>query len=491
MCHRLVLMMTLVTGVPAASLPAQPSNVATAPANPERRQFSQDAPPGKAFTWTSTPADAEGDAGRMGLEYVWSLPLSYDPSKSYDLLVILHGVGKDATWGHGAIDPARLGKEMIVISPAGTNVLAAGVRSFSDDQTNYMAFRQFMLEMTRTFPADRIVLFGYEQGGSFALSFANQFPSLTEGVVVHGARPWLKEEDAQGGDGMGWGGIRQLPIVFLHGTHDETTPYRVSAHARGTYAEDGHQGVWLRPLYGCGHEPDAARVGEAVDWCIGMQAMEAEKVLEVAGELLTKAGTTGTCDAAPPLGAVSRLLSRLMGESEDNPAHFPLDEVDPEIRASARKMLSEIDALVLRHLSSITPEAARTDEFVLSGKAWLGHLVSLREDCRGVRALEAFVRSSGLGILQGAHEKRAAALWEAWEAPTPRERFEGVLDALPHCFLLEGYTPEFLSQMKAWHQKAGELKLSEESLERFENILLLEKGWRDGLAQYRKLWNKK
>lgn len=486
MRHCFFLIIALVMGTFTPLLCAQTPTTTPAPADPPRREFSPDAPPGKAFAWTSKPADAGDAATRAGLEYVWSLPLNYQQNKSYDLLIILHGVGKDARWGHTAIDPARLGKDMIVISPAGTNVLAQGVRTFSDEQTDYMAFREFMLEMTRIFPADRIVLYGYEQGGSFALSFAEQFPSLAEGVVVQACRPWTEEEERGG-----VGALKQIPIVFLHGTHDNTTPYAVSATARDKYVDQGHQGVWLRPLHGCGHEPDAARIGEAADWCIAMQSPEADKIMEAAGRLLKSAGTTGTCDAGPPLGAVNQLLRRLMGETEDNPAHFPLDEVEPEIRASAKKMLGEIDALVARHLGQITPQASKTVEFVLNGQAWLGHLVSLREDCRGVRAFDAFALNSGFDESHKSHEKAAAALLEAWQAAAPKERFEGVLDALPHCFLLEGYTPAFIAQMKAWHAQAGELKLSEESLERYENVLLLEQAWRDGLAQYRKLWNTK
>jgi hypothetical protein len=180
-----------------------------------------------------------------------------------------------------------------------------------------------------------------------------------------------------------------------------------------------------------------------------------------------------------------------MGETEDNVAHYPLDEVAAETRGSAKKMLGELDTVVARHLAQITPQAGKAEEFVLNGQPWIGHLVSMREDFRGVKAFESFALNSGFEAVQAKQEKLAAELQEAWKAATPKERFEGVLNVLPRCFLLEGCTPGFISQMKAWQAQAGDLKLSEESLERYENVLLLEQAWRDGMAQYRKLWNAK
>lgn len=482
-----------VASVPSAAQPPAPSpppaSHAPLPAAPPRREFSPDAPPGTSFAWTSQPTDGLGNAVGTGLAYVWSLPASYQPGTSYDLLIVVHGVGKDAGWGHAAIDPLRLGKDLIVISPAGTSVLAQGVRSFSDAQADYLAFREFMLEMTRVFPADRIVLFGFEQGGSFALSFAAEFPSLAEGVVVQGSTPWFKDQEQ---DSPGMRTLRQIPIVLLQGTADETMPYAAAAAARDRFLSFEHRAVWLRPLYGCGHDPDAQRVGEAVDWCLGMQHQEAQQVVDTARRLLTVArpdkAPNLACDAAPALGAVCQLLRRVMGDTEDNTAHLPLGEVEPEVRAAAKRMLGDADAAVTRHLTRLAPEAGKPGDFVLNGKPWLGHLLALREDCQGVPAFEAFSLNSGFGQRFDSQLPAAAAYEQARLAQTPKERFEGLLDALPGCFLRVSCTPGLVSQMQAWRDNAAELGLSEESLERFETILLLDRSWRDGLAQYWAMW---
>lgn len=456
--------------VAATSVCAQPTG--TNAGEIERREFTFDAPRGRAFRWTSEPV-MDGDRKvREGLNYTWSLPMDFDEGKAYDLLIVVHPVGKDCRWAPTALDRGAIGNR-IVIAPDGTSAITQGVRSFRADDNDMLVFREFVLEMTRSFPGDRIFLYGYEQGGGFALGFAGLFPSLAEGVIVHAGEVW--EGSAKRG------GIAQVPIVFLHGTADEKTPYRRVVSAYEEY--DEHEMRWLRPLHGKGHAPDAAAVAQGVDWCTGMVSDKADDVLAAGLRLLRGRGEAG--GAAPGFGAAMQVLRRLLGESESNPAHEPLEEVPENVRAEAKAWIDAIELHAALHVMRIQREAGSESEMVLNGKPWLGHLVALREDFRGVRAVEDFVLKSGFERIQRWHSLKADELMEAWELKDERERFEGVIRVLPRAFMIEGFSPGFYEKMRASKERVVELKLSEESLEGYENVTLLKQAREEGMARYR------
>jgi len=451
--------------------------------NPERREFSTDAPKGQPFRWTSQAIEGETGNVRDGLPYTWSIPVAFDESKAYDLLIVCHPVGKDSRWAFSALDAGLLGKDRIIVAPDGTSALAQGIRTFRDDMPDYLAFREFILEMTRTFPADRIFLYGYGQGGSFALAFAGQFPSLTEGVVVQRSALWPESPLK--------GGIQQVPIVLMHGVDDTEFAFGRLADSFDALILEEHPVVWLRPLYNLGVEPDARRADEGYVWCTGMNTTDPAVVLDLSRQLLTPRSALKDTDAAtdpgPSFGAAASLLRRLLGESENNIAFSPLEEVPAETRDQARALLARIDAHARLHIDALAAQVAKESDFVLNGKAWLGHLGALREEFRSVAPVEEFVVKCGYDKAVEAQRKHADDLIVPWKLPSPKEQFELSLDALPTSFLLPGFPKEFFVRMKETRAKAVDLKLSEESLEKFENVLLLEQAWRDGLAQYRRV----
>jgi poly(3-hydroxybutyrate) depolymerase len=183
-CIALVLLMV-------SSLTLAQPPVPGLPTLPEK-EFSSESPPaaGAVNCWRSTPVEARGEKIREGIRYAWRLPIDYKTDKSYDLVVVCHGTGTDHRWGLSALDARTFMPGTIVVCPDGMSSLAQGIRTFRADDGDVLAFRDFILEMTRTFPADRIFLYGFGQGGAFALNFAGQFPSLAEGIVAHACSGW-------------------------------------------------------------------------------------------------------------------------------------------------------------------------------------------------------------------------------------------------------------------------------------------------------------
>src|SRR5690606_30883548 len=111
----------------------------------------------------------------------------------------------------------------IIISPDGPSEGLNGTRLFLGEAEDAIIFRDFLLEMSRIFPARGIFLYGHSQGGFFVAYFAGEWPAATEGVVAHasGAWSWSDRE----------GGVQGVPIVFMHGTADPVVPYRQSPAA--------------------------------------------------------------------------------------------------------------------------------------------------------------------------------------------------------------------------------------------------------------------
>src|SRR5262245_30402371 len=75
------------------------------PALPEK-EFSSDEPPpaGTVSSWRSTPVESRGEKIREGIRYAWRLPIEYKNDKSYDMVVVCHGMGTDHRWGLSTLD---------------------------------------------------------------------------------------------------------------------------------------------------------------------------------------------------------------------------------------------------------------------------------------------------------------------------------------------------------------------------------------------------
>ncbi len=450
--------------------------------DPPRLPPARDAPRGRVFAWT---ADAGSEGGKQGLRFTWALPKELEEGKLYDLVVICHGTGLDYRWGHANYPPEVFRPHDIVVSVDGTSPGPNDARVFLGERKDALLFRDFLLEMARAFPVNRIFLFGHSQGSFFVTYFAGEFPSLAEGVVAHasGAWSWTKTK----------AGTQQVPIVFMHGTKDPVVPYAQSVGARDAYTEDGHKMVLLRRLPAYNHWPNAARASECIDWCRGMKSPEAAEVLACAQELMrVKPPDQYSYQCAPPLGAARQLLLRLRLPEGDKAA--PEDTTGQD-RAKAEALLKQIEEQGARHVAALKRSVASPADLILGAGpdagAWLGHLLSLREDFRGVESVEAYLKDIGWAEARTAHQAAAQPLLEAWYSGKPdKEKFEAVVDAMPRCFLVEALPFDLMPQMRTWHDKAKDLGLSEESLEKYDNVPIWDAAWLKGQDKYAEIWKK-
>src|SRR6185503_10880223 len=187
-----LLSVALLAATAPAATPASPIQNPKPPIlnqdDPPRRQPSRDAPRGEVFAWTSD-AGADKD-GKGGLRYTWSLPKKMEEGSLYDLVIICHGTGLDYRWGHANYPVGVFRPNDIVVSVDGTSSGPNDTRVFLGERKDAMLFRDFVLEMGRIFPADRIFLYGHSQGSFFVTFAIGEFPALANGVIAHASGAW-------------------------------------------------------------------------------------------------------------------------------------------------------------------------------------------------------------------------------------------------------------------------------------------------------------
>lgn len=453
---RLLLHLVMILSAPFAAM-AGPAFARQPEAPPRLKPGSAEAVPLTPYQWTAAAGAANESEG---LRYTWRLPSTYTRGQSYDLVVVCHPAGADFRWAEANLAPAAFRPSSIVVGVNGTSETDDGARTFRESRRDVIDFRDFVLEMTRSFPVDRIFLYGHAEGGAFVVFAASQFPGLTEGVVASASGIWDHTIIV--------GGIHAVPIAFVHATSDPAVPYTKSIKARDTFAEAGHELLLLRRLDGCDHVPHAALAGECIDWCAGMSTVRADTALAAAESLLnTDRKTIDGCDTTNLFGGAYRILRRVTLETEHQ-----VEESDDDQRAKARAMLERIDAHAARHVELLRKDLKAPSDLVLGlgddNGAWLGHLLALREDFRGVPAVERFVEE--IGFDQAAANQREAAtnLLDAWYGPRPeKSKFEIVVTSLSECYLLDSLPTTIIAEMAKLHARANELQLTQEFIENY------------------------
>jgi predicted esterase len=525
------------TAAPARGQDAGPEPARLEPGSPG-------ATPGVVYQWTSGVKGLRHDEeGRVvpsdqALRYTWVLPAGHEPGRSYDLVVICHGTGLDYRWGYWNFPPGPgptgFRPRDIVISVDGTTEVrdarptsprssttgpAAPARLFLGMRADALAFRSFLLEVSRAFRAGRIYLYGHSQGGFFVAYFAGEFPALVDGVVAQSSGAWNWSKDR--------GGVRQVPLVFLHGTRDPVVPYDQSPAARNAYRAAGHPMVHLRRMPRFNHWPNPVRASECIDWCIGMRTADAAEALAMAESLLAPKAPdqyeyTGPVDYAGARAILRRIESAEPGvdageegAGKGGGAVPPaLKGMDAAIRARARDLAARIEAEGARHVAVLRERVRTSADLSIdaalaprpgSGSGgregggggewgWIGHLVSVREDFRGVDAVEAYVKELDLDAVLAAHAKAAAPIEEAWfagageDGPDPGATFSACAENLPRCFLHEGMPPALAARLAQWKAQADSAAIPAAALERWAVIEAWRSGWEEGDRQYAAIW---
>lgn len=448
-----------------------------APEIPRLDPTSADAKPLTVYQWT---AEAGANDEHDGFRYTWRLPKDFTRTESYDLVVVCHANGTDYRWGSANLKPELFRPNNIVVCVDGTSEADDGSRTFIEGRRDAIEFRDFVLEVGRALPVDRIFYLGHGEGGSFAIFMASQFPGLTQGVVADAT-------DMSSSINVN-GGIQSIPVAFVHGTADAVVPYFHSLAARDSLKAAGDEMLLVRRMQGCDHLPSAMRASECIDWCSGMCTTEADTALAAAEALLAPRGPDEHGHECPlPFGGAYQILLRVALETEHQ-----VDESDDNQRAKAHALMTKIDAEGARHVEILRKDIKSEGDFVLGlGSdigAWLGHLVALREDFRGVPSVEKYIKEIN-------YDEAARNQWEAgkklldiWYAARPeKQKFEVVGDTLGDCFLLDAVPSDLAAKMAAIKDKAGELGLTEESVEKAGIVETWSTAWKNGCKRYLEL----
>lgn len=178
------------------------------------------------------------------------------------------------------------------------------------------------------------------------------------------------------------------------------------------------------------------------------------------------------------------ILERLEGKG---PA--PLAQVPDDIVKSAREWLTKIDEQADAQVKALRAVLPKKGGLALDGKPWLGHLLSLREDFRGVDAVEKLVTEIGLEKALEAQNKAAKPLWDAWYSQKNESaKAEAVLETIGKSFLLDGLPFDLRESMNAWKDK--KLDVPAKVAKKWSDWDSYVKGLDDGWKQYESIWKK-
>jgi predicted esterase len=438
--------------------------------DPPRLEPTLDAAPNKAWAWTS--------AG--GLRYTWVLPAGIAQGEKRDLVVICHGTGLDYRWGAANCKPGEFRASDFVVSVDGPSKGPEDSRLFMGREEDAAAFASFLGEMQKAFPVRRVFLYGHSQGGFFVVYFAGENGDMVDGVVAHasGAWNWSKVDEA----------TMDVPIVFMHGTGDPVVPYEQSLGSRDHYTSVGHGMTALRRMPRYNHWPNAVRASECIDWCIGIQTTDPPEAFGAAEALLRVKPADEYSYRCPVwFSGAAAILGRFRGRGEN-----PFQEGQTGgVEAEAIALLNRVEAEGAGHVELLKTQITSRDDLKLDGRPWLGHLISLREDFRGVEPVEAFYRELGYDELAAKHTETSGRITREWyRQASDRGIFETAVRVLPDCFLAEGLPPELVEFIPKAFAQAQALNVSPDSIKRYRNFVMWKAGWDEGLKEYESLWSK-
>ena len=435
---------------------------------PPQRTPAPDAPPLTVFMTTAKAGD---------LRYSWVLPKGYDGKAPRNLSVILHGTGLDYRWGHWNNKPGIFRPNDIVVSVDGTSP-DGQTRLFLGEPKDADLFKKFLDELRQTFAVDRIFLYGHSQGGFFVPFYMGLHPETVAGGVAHASGAWNWSKTPKE--------LKKVALVFMHGSSDPVVPYGQSPGSRDFYVEHGFPLTHLRRLPYYNHWPNAVRATEELDWCEGMTTSDPKEALDCALAMLReKPADEYQWTTEVDFSGARLVLERLTGKGS-----AALEKVPDELAKSAREWLTKIDEQAEAQVKALRAVLPKKGALALDGKAWLGQLLPLREDFRGVESVEKLMTEVGFDKSVEAHGKAAKPLYDAWygQGKTESDCASAVLETIGKCFLVDGLPGNLREKMDEWQKKKVEVpaKLAK----KWSDWEAYEKGLDDGWKQYESIWKK-
>ena len=438
--------------------------------DPPRREPALDAEPATAWAWTS----------ENHLRYTWVLPAGIKAAEHRNLIIICHGTGLDYRWGSANYKPGRFRPEDIVVSVDGPSKADDGSRLFLGNEHDAEAFGDFIVEVSKAFHSDRVYLYGHSQGSFFVCYFLGQHPELADGVVAHASGVWTWTlYNAE---------VAAVPLVFMHGTGDPVVPYGQSVGGRDWYREQGHRMVQLRRMPGYNHWPNGDRASECLDWCIGMRTDDPARALAAAEAMLKiKNADEYGFEMAPWFSGAREVFKRFEGTG---PRPFDAPALEKAgVKERAADLIARIESAGAAQVAKLREQIKSRADLKLDGRPWVGHLMAVREDFRGVQSVEAFVKELGYDELVKEQTAAARDFLMVWfDRRTAAEKFGAATKALPDCFLLDTLPGGMASQLETWFKSAEENNLGQDAGRSFAPVAQWRSAMQEGLTEYRAVW---
>jgi phospholipase/carboxylesterase len=209
------------------------------------------------------------------LDYISLFPDRYDETKTYPLIVLLHGFGA-SMYDLAGLAPALDDEGYVYACPNAPHSveLGGGMTGYSwyegmrgmpppanpgPPPEHYL--ERFFAELAahRPFEAGRALLAGFSQGGGLALRYGLPRPETFAGVVVlSGAPRNLEEIDAS------LPAKRDLPVFVAHGSRDPMVPLERAQGTKAFLEERGYQPSYHE--YQMGHEITPGLIRDLVPW---------------------------------------------------------------------------------------------------------------------------------------------------------------------------------------------------------------------------------
>jgi predicted esterase len=433
---------------------------------PERRAPEASVPALKPFAWTS----------KNGLRFIWWLPKDYDAKAPRNMTVILHGTGLDYRWGLWNNKPGVIRPRDIIVSVDGPSPDGA-TRLFLGEKKDADAFDAFLSEMRASFAIDRIFLYGHSQGGFFTVYFAGEHPDHVAGVVAHASGAWNWSKMTKD--------VQKVAIAFMHGSADPVVPYGQSPGSRDAYAKAGFPLLHMRRLAGYNHWPNAVRATEELDWCDGMTAKTPEDALAMALDILrNKSADEYSYQAPVGFSAARAVLRRIEGKG---PA--PFSGVDAKTTASAREWIDKIEAAGAQQVDALKKDVPKKKDVKLEHAPWIGHLIAMREDFRGVDSVEAYLHEIEYDAQVEAQHKGASAILDAWyRSKAAKATFTAVVENISKTYFFDGFPPDLPAKMKEWKDGAQKLGITPDVVKKYADFEAWSKSRDEGEKRYESLW---
>ncbi|MDY3520284.1 dienelactone hydrolase family protein [Riemerella anatipestifer] len=169
-----------------------------------------------------------------GRSYDVTTPSDYNPTKEYPIVFELHSFDKDRTQMN---DPNVINEQQYIsVRPEGTSVLGYrawnswnATKSFFGDDVNYITavYNDIKTKLGSKFNADKVYVYGFSNGGAMAMKMVEE-TSLFKAAVIRS----MSFENGHNIPST----ASKVPMIFIHGTADETVPYQGGSGKYGIIA---------------------------------------------------------------------------------------------------------------------------------------------------------------------------------------------------------------------------------------------------------------